>query len=36
MVTGRVREVRSGATATEAEIIAFARDRLAHLKAPRG
>jgi fatty-acyl-CoA synthase len=25
-----------GATATEAELIAFVRDRLAHFKAPRG
>jgi fatty-acyl-CoA synthase len=28
--------LRDGATATEDEIIAFARDRLAHFKAPRG
>jgi fatty-acyl-CoA synthase len=28
--------LRSGATATEDEIIAFARDRLAHFKAPHG
>jgi fatty-acyl-CoA synthase len=28
--------LRSGATASEEEIIAFARDNLAHFKAPRG
>jgi fatty-acyl-CoA synthase len=28
--------LRAGATATEEEMIAFARDRLAHFKAPRG
>jgi fatty-acyl-CoA synthase len=28
--------LRAGGTATEEEIIAFARDRLAHFKAPRG
>jgi fatty-acyl-CoA synthase len=28
--------LRAGRTATEEEIIAFARERLAHFKAPRG
>jgi len=28
--------LRSGAAATEDELIAFVRDRLAHFKAPRG
>jgi len=30
----RTRRLREGASATEEEIIAFARDRLAHFKAP--